>query len=108
VILKSTSSERSWRHLALRNFSLFPFFAILALLTAGQADDRFNWQTLGAGPLTVHWYQGDASFGQAALDTAQAGLESIARLIPPNLEEPVEIFIGSRWSSVFHMSSCIS
>ena len=58
-----------------------------------QADDRFNWQTLESGPLKVHWYQGDASFGQAALDTAQAGLESIARLILPNLEEPVEIFI---------------
>jgi hypothetical protein len=43
--------------------------------------------------LIVHWYQGDASFGQAALDTAQAGLESIAPLIPPNLEESVEIFI---------------
>jgi hypothetical protein len=82
VILKSTSYV-----------SLFPFFAILTLLTAGQADDRFNWQTLEAGPLKVHWYQGDANFGPAALDTAQAGLESIARLIPPNLEEPVEIFI---------------
>jgi hypothetical protein len=58
-----------------------------------QVDDRFNWQTLESGPLKVHWYQGDASFGQAALNTAQAGLESTARLIPPNLEEPIEIFV---------------
>jgi hypothetical protein len=63
------------------------------LLVSWQAGDPFNWQTLEAGPLKVHWYQGDVSFGQAALDTSQAGLESIARLIPPNLEEPVEIFI---------------
>ena len=63
------------------------------MLTAWQTDDQFNWQTLESGPLKVHWYHGDASFGQAALGTAQAALESIARLVPPNLEEPVEIFI---------------
>jgi hypothetical protein len=73
--------------------SLFPFFILVTLITAWQVDDRFTWQTLESGPLIVHWYQGDASFGQAALDTAQAGLESIAPLIPPNLEESVEIFI---------------
>lgn len=74
-------------------FSLFPFFIILTLLTARQADDPFNWQTLESGALKVHWYQSDATFGQAALETAQAGLKSIARLVPPNLEQPVEIFI---------------
>lgn len=74
-------------------FSLFPFFIILTLFTAQQVDERFNWQTLESGGLKVHWYQGDANFGQAALETAQAGLKSIARLIPPDLEQPVEIFI---------------
>jgi hypothetical protein len=82
VILKSISY-----------FSLFPFLVLLTLFPARQADDRFNWQTLESGPLKVHWYEGDASFGQAALDTAEASLESIARLIPPDLEEPIEIFI---------------
>lgn len=43
--------------------------------------------------LKVHWYQGDASFGQTALDAAQAGLESIGRLVPSALEQPVEIFV---------------
>lgn len=43
--------------------------------------------------LKVHWYQGDASFGPAALETAQASFESIARLFPPTLEGPIEIFI---------------
>jgi hypothetical protein len=62
-------------------------------LTTQQVDDRFNWQTLESGALKVHWYQGDANFGQAALESAQAGLESIARLVPPNIEGPIEIFI---------------
>jgi len=43
--------------------------------------------------LKVHWYQGDANFGQAALETAQAGLESISRYLPSKLEQPIEIFI---------------
>lgn len=74
-------------------FSLFPFLLILTLWATQQADDPFNWQTLESGPLKVHWYQGDAAFGQAALETAQAGLESIARLVSPNLEQPIEIYI---------------
>ena len=56
-------------------------------------DDQFNWQTLESGTLKVHWYQGDASFGQAALETAQSGVESVAKVIPPDLEGPIEIFI---------------
>ena len=43
--------------------------------------------------LKVHWYQGDASFGQSALEAAQAGLESIGSYLPSSLEQPVEIFI---------------
>ena len=57
------------------------------------ADDRFSWQTLESGSLRVHWYQSDANFGQAALDAAQAGLESISKLITPDLTQPIEIFM---------------
>ena len=74
-------------------FSLLPLLVFLTLGTAWQVDDRFNWQTLESGALKVHWYQGDAAFGLASLETAQVGLESIARLVPPKLEQPIEIFI---------------
>jgi hypothetical protein len=57
------------------------------------ADDRFSWQVLETGALQVNWYHGDANFGQAALDAAQAGLESIGRFMPPDLAQPIEIFI---------------
>jgi hypothetical protein len=43
--------------------------------------------------LKVHWYEGDASFGQAAMKAAQAGLDSIGRYLPSTLEQPVEIFM---------------
>jgi hypothetical protein len=82
MILRSTSF-----------FSLLTFFLLLTLPAGRPTDDDFNWQTLESGMLKVHWYQGDANFGQAALEAAQAGLESIGRFLPSRLEQPIEIFI---------------
>lgn len=56
-------------------------------------DDRFAWQTLESGMLRVSWYTGDSSYGQAALRAAEAGLDSVSRLIPVDLSQPVEFFI---------------
>lgn len=56
-------------------------------------DNRFAWQTLATDLLRVHWYQGDANFGQAALEAAQAGLESIHAVVPVDLTQPIEIFV---------------
>jgi hypothetical protein len=56
-------------------------------------DNRFNWQTLETNAVKVHWYEGEASFGQAALNAAQAGLDSSGRLIPLNLTQPIDVFI---------------
>lgn len=56
-------------------------------------DGPFDWQTLEAGMLRVNWYRGDANFGQAALNAAQAGLESIRTLMPLDLTQPIEVFI---------------
>lgn len=57
------------------------------------ADDRFTWQTLESGSLRVYWYNGDVSFGQAALDTLQAGLGSVSRFVAVDLRQPVEFYI---------------
>ena len=56
-------------------------------------DDSFDWQTLEAGALQVNWYSGDANFGQAALNAAQAGLESIRMVMSLDLAQPIEVFI---------------
>ncbi len=34
-------------------------------------DNRFAWQELAAGPVRVHWYQGDSGFGSAAASCGQ-------------------------------------
>jgi hypothetical protein len=43
------------------------------------SDNRFRWEQLGDGNLTVHWIvgQGDPAFGQAALDIARSSVEEI-------------------------------
>lgn len=43
------------------------------------SDNRFRWEQLGNGNLTVHWVagQGNPVFGQAALDIAQSSVEEI-------------------------------
>lgn len=56
-------------------------------------DNRFTWQSLGSDLMRVHWYGGDADFGQAALKTAQAGLDMVGRLIPADLSRPIDIYI---------------
>jgi hypothetical protein len=58
-------------------------------------DNRFAWQELSEGGLVVHWYEGDQAFGQAALDTARAGLSAVAQLVPLDLEAPVEVYLYS-------------
>ncbi len=39
-------------------------------------DNRFAWQDLENDQFHVYWYQGDLTFGQAILNTAQTGLRS--------------------------------
>jgi hypothetical protein len=57
------------------------------------ADNRFDWQSLESGTLRVHWYQGDANFGQAILNAAQAGLGSVSQWMAVDLAQPIEVFI---------------
>ena len=63
-------------------------------------DDRFTWQTLEAGSLGLHWYSGDMNFGQAALNSAQSGLQSISALLPLDLARPVDIFVYANVSDL--------
>ncbi len=57
------------------------------------ADNRYPWQTLESGSVRVHWYAGDVSFGQAALDSARAGLEKAAAYLGAPTANPVELYI---------------
>ena len=56
-------------------------------------DNRFSWQQLEAGSVRVLWAQGDATFGQNALNAAQTSLQNINSIVPVDLTQPVDIFI---------------
>ncbi len=57
------------------------------------ADNRFDWRTLAREPITVHWYQGDTAFGQAAADVALAALNNINADLNAPLPELVNVYI---------------
>ncbi len=94
----------------LRPFASINFW-FEALLTSGDtssspqyfftySDNRYAWRTLEAEHLRLHWYDGDATFGQAALDAAQTGLLAIQSQIPVAPAQPIEIYIYSSAAEV--------
>ena len=56
-------------------------------------DDRFEWRRAESGNLNVHWYAGEADFGQAALATAIAAYSEANRDIRAPLPERLELYI---------------
>jgi hypothetical protein len=56
-------------------------------------DNRYQWQTLENERLTLYWYEGDDSFGQAIFDRANVALDTLASDVGISLEDPIKIFI---------------
>jgi len=88
---------------ALRPFANVTFWFECGLVSGGAADspqyfftytdNRPAWQTAGDAGLRVHWYDGDAAFGQTALQAARTGLESIRSLIPIEAGKPIDVYV---------------
>lgn len=56
-------------------------------------DNRFAWEKLDQGPFYVHWYSGDIAFAQDILNTAEAGLTHIQKILPLAPPERVDIYV---------------
>lgn len=56
-------------------------------------DNRFVWQQQVDGMLRVHWYEGEAAFGDALLDVSRRSLNAIDALIPAPADVPLEIYV---------------
>jgi hypothetical protein len=56
-------------------------------------DNHFTWQNLDQGGFQVYWVEGDLAFGQTALNTAKAGLDTAHKYLPGNPPSPLRIFI---------------
>jgi hypothetical protein len=57
------------------------------------ADDRFQWQTQAGNVVRIHWYQGDAAFGQRALAIAEKGVSNAEQLLGVNETKPIDFYV---------------
>jgi len=56
-------------------------------------DTRYSWQSLTEGKVTMYWYQGDQSFAQELMATAQQALARLAEDTGAELEKPAKLYI---------------
>jgi len=63
-------------------------------------DDRFTWQQQIDGNLRVHWYEGDAAFGDALLDVSRRGLNAVNAIIPTSSNMPLNVYVYASTSDL--------
>jgi hypothetical protein len=56
-------------------------------------DNRYSWQSITEGDITLYWYYGDASFAQELMLTCQQALARLASDTGAHLEKPVRVYI---------------
>ena len=56
-------------------------------------DNRYSWQSLTEGKVTLYWYQGDNSFAGELMLAAQQALERLNEYTAAELEQPVKLYV---------------
>ena len=56
-------------------------------------DDRFDWQTRDGDLVSIHWYQGDAAFGNRALAIAETGVANAEKLLGVTEKDPIDFYV---------------
>jgi len=56
-------------------------------------DNRYPWRSLAEDMVTIYWYEGEKSFAQELMTTAQQALNRLAEDTGAHLEKPVNIYI---------------
>jgi hypothetical protein len=56
-------------------------------------DDRYSWNELTQGNITLYWYKDDLSFAQALLSAADGALDRLAADAGVTLQRPVSAYI---------------
>jgi hypothetical protein len=56
-------------------------------------DDQHPWQATGRGPLTLHYYEGDAEFAEDLLATAERSLARLSQETGVTARAPIGIYI---------------
>jgi hypothetical protein len=56
-------------------------------------DNRYDWQSLTEGMVTLYWYNGDRAFAEDLMVTVQAALAQLYDYTGAALEQPVKLYI---------------
>lgn len=56
-------------------------------------DNRYSWQTLTEGKVTIYWYQGGKSFASELMSAAQQALARLAKDTGAYLKKPAELYV---------------
>ncbi len=63
-------------------------------------DNRYNWQSITSGPVTLLWYSGNNQFANALMTAAQQGLQRIQNEIGLTPQGHVSIYIYASTSDL--------
>jgi hypothetical protein len=63
-------------------------------------DNRFPWQSVTGEGVTVYWYQGPETFGQAALDVAIGAVPRISADLGVGAPQPIKAFLYANLSDL--------
>jgi len=64
-----------------------------APLTVNFNDERYSWESLTEGKVTIRWYEGNQSFAGELMSTAQDALVRLAQDTGAYLKKPVKLYI---------------
>jgi len=56
-------------------------------------DDRYDWQTLTEGDITLCWYEEDESFAEELMGACQQGLARLTRDLGTNPQNSIKIYV---------------
>ncbi len=56
-------------------------------------DDRYSWDSVADGNVTLFWYRGGQAFARELMDAARTALDKLARDTGAHLEHPVDTYI---------------
>jgi len=56
-------------------------------------DERYDWQDITRGSVTLYWYEGDDAFADELMDAVDAALSRLADNTGAGLEDPVRLYI---------------
>ncbi len=63
-------------------------------------DNRYSWQSLTEGMITIYWYEGEQAFAQEIMDTAQQALTLLSEDTGAYLERPARLYVYANYQDL--------